>query len=635
MNITVNKKTTISITLIFMLTIVSYLPVFEADFIEYDDRLYLTKNDWVRAGITWEGTVWAFTHFHSANWHPLTWLSHMLDCEIYGMNATGHHATNLLLHMLNSILLYLFFSKVTNARNRSLVLALLFAVHPLHVESVAWIAERKDVLSTFFGLLCLITYYKYVQTLKKRHYYYSFTCLCLSLMSKPMLVTMPVLLIILDVWPIKRVDNMRFHDKILFVTPVLGVALITFLAQYQGRAVNSLSSIGLMPRFFNTFNSIGSYLIKTVWPSNFSVLYPHPGYDVNIWPAIFWLILLILLLTIAIYTFKQTPFVLTGLLWFLFALIPVIGIVQVGSQAMADRYTYIPHIGLFWAGIWLFSHISQKPSRQYFAKIILSIFLIICVSKTYHQAKVWQDSETLFKQAIENTSNNYIIYSNLGVVAYENYAHERALTYFDKCLAIHPEYIECLLNKAKCLVFIQRFDEAMKVYQSILVYDEKNSDAYLGLAEIYQRQKKYLQALKQCQKALSCTSQPANIYLKIAFIFEQNGHYKKSAYYYRQLLKISPVSFENHYEYARILAKLNQLQDAISHFKSSISLNPEFAKAYNNLGIVYARNNQMEEAYANFVIAYKLAPENERIRNNYHLIKNQIESNLKGIDVFN
>ena len=621
MKIQTNTVKYTGILLIVFLTILSYLPIFEADFIEYDDRLYVTQNDLVRAGITWEGIVWAFTDFHSANWHPLTWLSHMLDCEIYGMNAAGHHLSNLILHILNSVLLFLFFSQVTGAYNRCLVLALIFALHPLHVESVAWIAERKDVLSSFFGLLCLITYYQYVLTFHKRYYYYSFTCLCFSLMSKPMLVTMPVLLIILDVWPISRNDSIRFKDKIFFFAPVIGVALITFLAQYQEGAINSLSSLNLMPRFLNALNAIGTYLIKTIWPSNFSVLYPHPGYNVNIWSAILWLILLIVLLITGIYLLKQMPFFLTGLLWFIIALMPVIGIIQVGSQAMADRYTYIPHIGLFWASIWFFSYISNTPAKKFIAGTVLSIMLIICVLKTYNQAKVWKNAETLFKQAIENTTNNYIIYNNLGVLAYENLSHERALQLFNKCLAINPDYYDCRLNKAKSLVYIKRFDEAQKAYQHVLANDVKNIDAYLGLAEIYRCQKKNLLALQQCQKALKYTNQPAKIYLKIAFIFEKSGHFEKSAYYYKQLLNMEPLSPENHYEYARIMVKLNQFDKAISHYRRAISLNPNFAMAYNNLGAFYARNNQMKKAYENIVIAFKLSPDNDRIIKNYNKIK--------------
>ena len=619
-----NKIKCIGIILIVLLTTIAYFPLFEADFIEFDDRLYVTKNDWVRAGMTWSGTVWAFTQFHSANWHPLTWLSHMLDCEIYGMNATGHHISSLILHIMNSILLFLFFSQVTGAYHRSCILALLFALHPLHVESVAWIAERKDVLSTFFGLLCLMTYSRYVQTFHKKHYYYCFACLCLSLMSKPMLVTMPVLLIILDVWPIQRTDDKKYQDKMLLFIPVIGVALMTFLAQYQDKAVNPLSDLGLMPRVLNALTAIGTYLIKTAWPTNFSVLYPHPGYSIHFGPAIFWFIFLICLLIIGMYRLKQMPFLLTGILWFLISLMPVIGIIQVGSQAMADRYTYIPHIGLFWAIIWMVSQIAKTKIRQYFAYAGLIICLAVCASKTFYQASVWKKPETLFIQAIENTHNNYLIYNNLGVLAYEKLSHERALRYFEKSLEIRPNFIDCLLNKAKCLVFMKRFDDGMKAYQSILAVDSKNIDAYLGLAEIYRCQRKYLQALTQCQHALKYSSQPEKIYMKIAYIFDKIGNYKSSAYYFKQLLRITPLSPKNHYEYARILVKLKQFHRAIRHYKRAIALNPKFAKAYNNLGTLYARNNQLGKAYEYFAIALKLSPSNARVIKNYNKIRKKL-----------
>jgi len=624
MQMKTNKKKWFGIVLIVLLTIISYAPIFEADFIEFDDRLYVTKNDWVRAGITWEGTIWAFSKFHSANWHPLTWLSHMMDCEIYGMNAVGHHISNLILHIMNSILLFMLFSQVTGFFNRSLVLALLFALHPLHVESVAWIAERKDMLSTFFGLLCILSYYQYTQTFQKKHYYLCFSFLGLSLMSKPMLVTMPFLLVILDFWPIHRKDDFRFRDKYLFFVPVVGVSLITFLAQYLDKAVNPLSSLALIARLLNALNAIGGYLIKTVWPTNFSVLYPHPGNSVHTWPAVFWFVVLIILILFGVYRVKHMPYILTGLMWFLISLLPVIGIVQVGAQAMADRYMYIPHIGLFWAIIWFFADFSKKKTWQYIIKTALIIFLIIFASKTYFQAKVWKNPETLFLQAIENTKNNYLIYNNLGVLAYEKKSHEQALTYFDHGLAIRPHFSECRLNKAKCLIMMKRFDQAKKAYETVISYDEKNTEAYLGLAEINRRQKKYHQALKQCEKALEFSIQPEKTYLKIANVFEQSGDYQSSAYYYKKLLEITPLSPINHYEYARILIKMNQHEKAISHLIRSISLKPSFASAYNNLGALYAEINQLDKAYAYISMAFKLAPDSENVIKNYKIINEKM-----------
>lgn len=625
MNMKANKKNCASIVLIVLFTISAYTPVFKADFIIFDDQQYVTQNEWVSSGLSWNNVIWAFTHFHSANWHPLTWLSHMLDCEIYGMNATGHHVSSLVLHIINSILVFHLFSLMTGAYWRCLALALLFSLHPLHVESVAWIAERKDMLSTFFGLLCIISYYHYTQTFQKRHYYYCFVWFCFSLMSKPMLVTMPFLLILLDIWPIHRKDIHRFiRDKWIFFPPIFGIALITLLAQFQEGAINSLSSLGLMPRILNAFSAIGIYLIRTLWPSNYSILYPHPGYDMNMGSVIFGVITLSTLLIIGIYTFKKMPFILTGLLWFLIALMPVIGIIQVGSQAMADRYTYIPHIGLFWTMIWFVSYISYSKTRRVIAGAVLLLALILFGSKTFFQAKVWQNEETLYLQAITNTKHNYLIYNNLGVLNYCNHLFERALTYFDKSLAINPDYTECRVNKAECLVQMKRFDEGITAYQAILENDNTNINALLGLAEIYRLQNNLKQALIQCQKALKYANKPEKTYVKIAYLFEQTGQYQSSAYFFKQLLDIQSDAPRYHYEYARMMAKLKHFDEATYHFKQAISLDPLFAKAYNNLGALYARNNQIQKAYENISIAFRLAPEDDQIYENYKRIKEKI-----------
>jgi len=619
MNRLLKNQILISSLFIILLTIIAYLPIFQAEFVEFDDRLYVTQNDHVRAGLTKESIYWAFTHFHSANWHPLTWLSHMLDCELYGMNPFGHHLTNLLLHITNCILLYLFFLYATKAQWCSLALALLFAIHPLHVESVAWIAERKDVLSTFWGLLCLMAYRKYAQTFQKRDYFWMFTCLCLSLMSKPMLVTLPILMVILDIWPLNRRDNNRYKDKLPLLIPVMGISMVTYIAQFQDKAVNSFSSICLEARILNALISYGKYLSKTIWPANLAVLYPHPGNTVPIFPAICYLILLTSLFFACLYAFKKMPFLFTGYLWFLIALLPVIGIIQVGSQSMADRYTYVPHIGLFWAIVWGFASFT-RAKKPFWGKTILTIVLICFVLKTYDQTRYWQNATKLFNQAIANTQNNYLIHCNLGVCAYENFKPEEALIHFNNGLAIRPQFYTCRLNKAKCLLYLGRIDAAESEYQVVLEQSPENVGAQLGLAEIYKRRQQYQMALAHCQKALKASNEPEKIYAKIAQIFEKDQKYTQAAYYYHQAITINPLSAVNHYDYARMMVSLQKNHKAFSHFNQAIDLNPNFAEAYNSLGALYAWDNQLPKAYEYISIAYQLSPENQNILKNYRKI---------------
>jgi Tfp pilus assembly protein PilF len=620
------KKTLIHLSLIVMLTFLAYIPIFQADFAGYDDSLYVTGNDWVLCGLTFQSISWAFTHFHSANWHPLTWLSHMLDCEIYGLNATGHHLTNLIFHISNSIFIYLFFVIATGARYRSLAVALFFALHPLHVESVAWISERKDVLSTFWGLLCILAYYRYVKTLERRHYCLMIFLFCLSLMSKPMLVTMPVLLIILDIWPLQRKDSKRFWDKLLMFVPVIASSIVTYIAQLKDDAVNPISSLSLSSRVLNAMISSVQYLSKTILPIHQSVLYPHPGNTISMVNGIICTLVLIGLLILSIRQFKKMPFILTGYIWFFIALSPVIGIIQVGSQSMAERYTYIPHIGLFWAFIWMMGYLA----KNYYLKVCFVLFVCSAIIgfgvKTSFQTFFWKNGQTLFTQAIANTTNNYIAHNNLGVCLFQNNHVKEALEHLNKSIAIEPDCLEARLNKAECLLLLHKNQEAIREFQYVLTKSPEDEKAHLGLAEHYRKKQRYQIAIDHCQKALTKASARWPLYVKLADIYEDMDELNKSAYYYQQALTEHYISPIIHYHYARVLVASQKYIEAIYHFKKAIDFDPDFAKAYNSLGALYAWNNQIKKAFKFISIAHQLAPDDEEIINNYKKIQERWKS---------
>jgi len=616
-----NKTTLIHLSVIATLTILAYSPIFQADFAGYDDSLYVTGNDWVRYGLNLKSISWAFTHFHSANWHPLTWLSHMLDCELYGMNPLGHHLTNLLLHIANSTLLYIIFVSFTRSRYQPLALALLFALHPLHVESVAWISERKDVLSTFWGLLCILAYYRYTQSLKRQDYSVVLFLFCLSLMSKPMLVTMPILLLIIDIWPLKRNDSKKYWDKIPLFIPVIASCVVTYIAQLKDQAVNPLTSLSLSSRILNASISSIEYLKKTIWPVNLSVLYPHPGNTINIQDAVICAVIIFILLAFCMWKFRKYPFILTGYLWFFVALSPVIGIVQVGSQSMADRYTYVPHIGLFWAFTWM---IGSMATKQYMK---IGIILFYCMTiigfsaKTYHQTHFWKNGKTLFTQAIANTEKNYIAHNNLGVCLFQRQQPEEALLHFNKSIDIEPNCIEARINKAECLLSMNNTQEAIKEYQQILEISPKSVKAHLGLADYYKKDKQFYIAIDHCKKALTLASIKWPIWVKIATIYEEMGELSKTASFYQQALMEHPISPITHYHFARILVSLQKYPEAIFHYKKAIEYNPEFAQAYNSLGALYAWNQQISLAYQYISIARKLSPNDIEISNNFYKVK--------------
>ncbi|MFX0137250.1 MAG: hypothetical protein ACFFDN_26670 [Candidatus Hodarchaeota archaeon] len=441
--------------------VVVYIKVQNFDFVGYDDELYVTKNIHVQKGISLEGVKWAFTTFHAANWHPLTWLSHMLDCELYGLNPAGHHWTNVTFHIANTLLLFIILFKMTGALFRSAFVAVLFALHPLHVESVAWIAERKDVLSTFFGLLSITAYYRYVKKSSVNYYILLIVLLSIGLMAKPMLVTIPFVLLLLDFWPLKRFQLKHdFHlkpekkysdairrnyqiilEKIPLFIPVVILCVVTFIAQKSEGAIKPIELLPLKYRIANAIVSYVSYVLKAIWPHNLAVYYPHPGNSLPSWQVVGSALLIVAACYGAIRMAKKYPFIPVGLFWYLGTLVPVIGLVQVGNQAMADRYTYIPLIGIFIIVSWGVSDFFKKRLRDQKSKVgdqrseissgvlglfkerriqkiflgISAVILLIALSfESFFQLNIWKNGITLFENAVSVTQNNYQAENNLG-----------------------------------------------------------------------------------------------------------------------------------------------------------------------------------------------------------------------------
>jgi len=415
------------IIFIFLSTYFVYVQVLDYDFINYDDDVYIIENEFVKKGITGESVVWALTEFHSANWHPLTWISHMIDCQLFGLNAGQHHLISLIFHVFNSVLLYVVFRKMTGTTWQSGFVAALFALHPLHVESVAWISERKDMLSTFCMMLTLLCYFSYTRKRNIFYFYFVIIFYLFGLMSKSMLVTLPFVLLLLDFWPLKRFHfqstNFSLGDffthkhlsieKIpLFLLSALS-CLITIYAQRSSEAIQSLDQLPLLQRIANAFVSYIAYIYKMIYPVNLSALYPYRGMPLllEIAGSVF---LIIFITFISIRAMTSRPYIIVGWLWFLGTLVPVIGFVQVGGQSMADRYTYIPLIGLFliisWGVSGLFSDWRYK--KTFFSSCSF-IVLIILSLMTWRQVSYWENGLTISKRAISVTSDNWMMENNL------------------------------------------------------------------------------------------------------------------------------------------------------------------------------------------------------------------------------
>lgn len=463
------NRRSVFIAISLALTVVTglvYWHVRNFEFVLYDDPDYVTSNFHVLDGLTWHGFLWAFTAGHADNWHPITWLSHMLDAQLFGSGSYWPHMVNLLLHCVNTLVFFHVLQKMTGAIWRSAFVATLFALHPLHVESVAWISERKDVLSAFFFVLTISAYVRFVEELKarggkqKRFYWLALSLFCLGLMSKPMLVTLPFVLLLLDFWPLQRCDVTQLFsfdpagrrlviEKIPFFILSVAASIITFLVQKNSRDV--LARLTVDTRLENALVSYARYLAKAIFPRNLSVLYPYPDH----WPllAIAGAGGLLAVLTIAaIWTRRSRPYFATGWFWFLGMLVPVIGLVQVGEQSMADRYFYLPSIGIFIVAAWGGTDLMNRAHFPKFAIGTTGVtILILGALRTSNQLQNWRDSETLFRHAIAVTTNNYSAYIDLGSALSARGFDDKASECFNKAIDINPNSFDAYRSSRHCV----------------------------------------------------------------------------------------------------------------------------------------------------------------------------------------
>jgi len=489
-------------------TLTVFWQVQHHDFIDLDDHLYVTENNHVQAGLTKKGVIWAFTTFHAANWHPLTWLSHMLDCQLFGMRPGMHHLTNLLFHILNSLLLLLVLRKMTGAWWRSAFVAALFALHPLHVESVAWVAERKDVLSTFFWLLTMWVYAHYAERPTFDRYLLVLLSFALGLMAKPMLVTLPFVLLLVDYWPLGRLQlgqscndgNLRIKkssafrvvwEKIPFFVLAAMSGVLTLLAQQKAGALRTLDIIPLKIRTANALVSYISYIGKMIWPHNLAVFYPHPGI-VPMWQAVgagLSLICLCVLSVMFVRAGRRFPHLAVGWLWYLGTLVPVIGLVQVGSQAMADRYTYVPLIGLFIMISWGFYDLVRGwKNRRMVLAISTGVVLLALMACTWSQVRLWKNSTLLFKHALNVTDNNYKARNLLGIASERQGRLKEALRHYSEALRIKPEYADAHNNQGVALARQGRLKEAISHFSEALRIKPDYVDAHNNLGVALEQQ---------------------------------------------------------------------------------------------------------------------------------------------------
>src|SRR6266567_568580 len=460
-----------------IVTLAIYAQVIGHQFITLDDPTYIQENPMVNRGVTGAGLVWAFTTFYATNWHPLTWISHMIDCQLFGTFAGGHLLVNALIHVANTLLVFWFLLRTTHARWSSALVAALFALHPLHVESVAWASERKDTLSTFFGLLSLIAYVRYAEAPSIRRYAWVAIMLALGLLAKPMLVTWPFVMLLLDYWPLRRFDLTSrrevatklwplLREKIPLFALVAVSAVVTSVAQSHLGAVRTFTQFPIAPRLSNVLVSYAKYLLLAFWPNDLAVFYPFPKGGIPAWQIIGAALLLIAITAFCFFQRKIRPYLIVGWLWFLGTLIPVIGLVQAGGQTMADRYFYIPSIGLFIALVFGLADVAKSwrvaPSLS--TGIAFGVLLTFA-TLTNAQIHRWRDSFTLFEHTLAVTPPNRLIEYDLGLAFAESNRYDEAAPHFEKALQIRPNDYKSLLYMGISRFYQGRLPEAIEYAQ--------------------------------------------------------------------------------------------------------------------------------------------------------------------------
>jgi tetratricopeptide (TPR) repeat protein len=642
-----------------LVTLAVFCPVTLFQFVRYDDTDFVTGNPHVQAGLTLKGLEWAWVNPVARNWHPVTMFTHMLDCQLFGVQPWWPHLVNLLLHAANTVLLFCLFKRMTGAVWRSAAVAALFALHPLHVESVAWVAERKDVLSTFFWFLTTLAYVRYAEPRKlsgsnfKFFYGLSLLFFALGLMSKPMLVTLPFTLLLLDVWPLGRMKSgaaagRLAAEKIPFFMLSAALCVVTYQIQEHGGAVLGLRDLPLASRLANALVSYARYVEKMFWPRHLAGLYLRAGAWAW-WQVALAASFLLTVSALALAQRRRRPYLAVGWFWYAGTLVPVAGLVQVGMQTMADRYTYVPLIGLFVILVWGGWELAAARGLARFAPAALAAALAVCAALTVRQELYWKDSETLFKRMIDATPNNYMAHYNLGnfysdenktneaisnlTAAIEeepNYAeahnnlgrilleqkrYEEALRHYRAAVRVHPEeYLYCfnlanaLADAASARHDTNQFAEAADTYHRAMQLNPASSDAHQNLGLTWQAQGRAGEALAEFEQAALLNPDRADTWTQMGFLCAAQNNMPGAERAFRQLIRLQPGNADAQGWLGNALAEQNKLGEAIPFYVAALRLNPADCKNEFNLALTFSRQGKRDEAAAHFRQALRINP---------------------------
>jgi len=599
----------------------TFLPSLDGQFLFMDDQPYVVENAHVKDGFTRANAVAAFTSLGNSNWHPVTWLSHMLDCQIYGLNPKGHHLTNILIHACNVMLVFLVLRKLTGATWLSWTTAVLFGIHPLRVQSVTWICERKDVLSLFFWLLTIWAYACYVEATtakaKKTKYFYglTFLFLVLGLMSKTMLVTMPFVLLLLDYWPLNRWQKEStwrlVKEKLPFFIPIILTSILSYKAQQLGGMTEEMGNLTFLYRVENAVVAYTLYLGKLFWPVDLCMFYPHPGK----WPTLAVIGATLLVLTVSALAFllrKRIPYLFVGWFWYMGTLVPVIGLIQLGSQSMADRYTYIPIIGIMMVLVWGTYELTLRWKQQ---AVILSTALAVlttaCIARTQAEIPYWKDDVTVWRRAIAVTKNNYVAEYVLGLMLWESSQPGDALDHLYTSIRIKPDYAPAHKYLGNVLLELRHFPDALEHYKIALAATPKEASAWRDCSVVCFDMGRLNEALGYCHKSLEIETN-AEVQNLTNLIVHHQALAKQQNAELRAALKKEPGRVELINNLAWFLA--TSLSDderngneAIQLATRACELTQNHPACVNTLAAAYAETGQFDKAIATSDLACSLA----------------------------
>jgi len=597
--------------------IIAYLPAFSGGFVNWDDDRYVTGNAAVR-GVSWASVRWAFTTLHESNWHPLTWLSHALDGSLFGANAAGHHATSIVLHAANAVLLFLLLRRMTGCLAPSALVAALFALHPLNVESVAWVSERKNVLSTLFMLLAIGAYARYAERPSRGRYAAVVLLFALGLMAKPMLVTLPLVLLLLDAWPLRRFAGSRASTLVVEKLPLLALSaascVVTLIAQRPARVAMTIVPLG--DRVQNAALSYVGYIAKTVAPIGLSPYYALPGTPES--APLRAPLALAAAAALAAVTFvawrarRRAPHVLVGWLWYLGTLVPVIGLVQVGGQAMADRYAYVPLIGVFIVLAW------SLPARRVTVAAALIALAALGVA-TARQARVWHDSESLWRRALAENPRCRLALTNWGIDLVDRGRAEEGIALFRRALDVDPGYAHARVSLGGALTRIGRVDEAIPELERAVAQGTALPDAPFNLGVALGRAGRTAEAIRAIEAAIALDPRFARAHAQLGMLLARDGRHEEATEKFREALALEPNDPNTRVDFGVSLAALGRRDEAIAEYETAIRIRPDDATAHQNLGNAFADAGDFDGAIARYRTAAALDTVSAPLRYNMAL----------------